>query len=428
MKKQNTRALAVKVLLLVIKQGFSFQPALVSKTCPSLAPQDASFVSFLCFGVLRFYFQLEAALALLLKKPLKDKDFDLNLLLIVGLYQLFHTDIKPHAILHETVEACQSLQKPFSKGLINGILREALRQIDTLKPPLEKAHPHWLVSSLKKAWPDHWQQIIAANLTPPPFSLRVNLSQISREAYLQKLEEKELSARVCPFTQTGLILKEGLNVEKLPGFSDGLISVQDCAAQLAAPLLDLQSKLRILDACAAPGGKMAHILETEPDVEVLAIEKDAERYARLIDTLQRLKLKAQTLCADAMTPEAWFDGQLFDRILVDAPCSATGVIRRHPDIALHRQASNIPLLAKQQENILAKLWPLLKPSGILLYVTCSVLPEENETQIKQFLQHHPDAEILPLAEKWGLAQTFGRQILNGQDDMDGFYYAKLTKK
>lgn len=429
MKKPNTRALAVKILFLVMKQGLSFQPGLVSKTFPELSPQDAAFVSYLCFGVLRFYFQLENALALLLKKPMKEKDFDLKILLLIGLFQVLHTDIQDHAIVHETVEGSRLLKKDFAKGFVNGILRESLRQKESLKTKIsvEQSHPAWLITLLKEAWPNNWQHAVLENLKPPPFSLRVNLGKISREAYFEKLAEHKLTATLCPVTESGLILKEGLDVEDLPGFAEGLISVQDCAAQLATPLLDLSPKLHVLDACSAPGGKMAHILESVPDITLLAIEKDEARFALLQRTLTRLKLSAKTLCTDASQPELWFDGQLFDRILVDAPCSATGVIRRHPDILLHRQAADIAMLAKQQQNILKRLWPLLKPSGILLYVTCSLLPEENEAQIGAFLEQHPDAKIQAIQEPWGMALQYGRQILTGENNMDGFYYAKLIK-
>lgn len=427
----NSRAMACKMLLKVVHEGKSFHPQLIVAAYPQLDERDCAFISHLCFGVLRFYNRLQGSLNGLLRRPLKPKDKDLTLLMMVGLYQLFYTDIPPFAIVHATVEASGQLSKPWARGLINGVLRQALRNGNEIKmtDPLtmRTSHPQWLVKALQQAWPQDWEHILEANLQHPPFVLRVNLSKISRENYLQSLLENEIEATPLAFCPAGILVLRGCAVESLPHFSDGFVSVQDGAAQLAGPLLNTEPSQHVLDACAAPGGKTTHLLEIEKSLNLLALDKDPQRLLRVNEALQRLNLCAKTLCADAAAPQSWWKHQTFDRILLDAPCSATGVIRRHPDIKLHRQLTDITLLAQQQKNLLDKLWPLLKPNGILLYATCSILPQENVDQIAQFLQTHSDAQELPIMENWGRAQKYGRQVLPGQHDMDGFYYARLYK-
>ena len=432
MKNTNTRALACKILLKVVKEGKSFHPQFITTIYPKLDPRDAAFVAHLCFGVLRYYLRLQGWLHTLMRQPLKPKDQDLTLLLMIGLYQIHYTDIPPYASIHATVEACRQLSKNWALKLVNGVLREAQRQGKEIHPhhnqEIRTAHPAWLVQTLQQAWPTDWETIIEANQQHPPFALRVNLNKISRNDYLQKLEDNQIAANSMAFCEAGIIIDNQTALEALPGFNEGFVSVQDGAAQLAATLLEVEAGHHILDACAAPGGKTAHLLELHPQISVVAIEKDSERFARLNNTLKRLECAANTLCADATAPEAWWDGQLFDRILLDAPCSATGIIRRHPDIKLHRQPEDILLLAKQQTLLLEKLWPLLKPGGILIYATCSILPHENVDRIEHFLQTHPDAQEYPLQGTWGAAQKYGQQILPGQHTMDGFYYARLCKK
>lgn len=429
-KAFNTRAAAAQVLVQVI-QGRSFSPQIISELFKFSKPEDKSFIAHLCFGVLRFYHRLNGWAQQLIAQPLKKKDQDLHCLVLVGLYQLYYTDIPTYAVLHNTVEGTIHLKKNWAKKLINGVLRKAaaLSLSATHETTLEitSAHPRWLVQALQKAWPQHWEQIIDANLQPPPFSLRVNNRKISTHDYLQQLKSQQLSAEPIAYCPQGIFLAQGIDVNELPGFQAGWISVQDGAGQLAAALLDLRTHQRLLDACAAPGSKTAHILETESTVSLLALDNDPQRIALLKSTLNRLQLKAEIACFDATQPQDWWDGQLFDRILLDAPCSATGVIRRHPDIKLHRQPSDLPALMAKQALLLEKLWPLLKPGGILLYATCSILPEENVDQIASFLAQHPDAQEWPIVADWGIAQTVGRQILPGQHHMDGFYYARLQK-
>ncbi len=423
--------MACKVLEKVICEVKPFHPQLVTSCFPNIDSRDASYVSHLCFGVLRFYPRLLLWLKPLMRQPLKPNDKDIELLIILGLYQLFYTDTPAYAAMHATVEATKQLKKKWAQPLVNGVLRQAQRLGEKLKNNTlvgRTAHPEWLAKALQKAWPNDWENIIEANLQHPPFVLRVNLSKISRENYLELLGEKGIQASIVEHCDAGLLLNEGISVDLLPGFATGLVSVQDGAAQLAAKLLDLKSGQRVLDACAAPGGKSAHILETMPTLKCLvALEKDETRYKRLLGSLARSGLSARTHCADATTPSTWWDGERFDRILLDAPCSATGIIRRHPDIKLHRQPQDILLLVQQQKELLEKLWPLLKPDGILLYATCSVLPQENVERIAHFLQTHPDAKELPIKDGWGIEQRFGQQILPNQH-MDGFYYARLHKQ
>lgn len=426
----NCRFMAFHILLEIVEGGRSFHPQLVAQRYPRVDSRNQSFTVHLCFGVLRFYFVLQKALTALLHKPLKAKDKDLELLMMVGLYQLFYTDTPQHAAINETVDAAHRIA-PYAKGLVNAVLRNALRQFDDIKDILThgNSQPAWLTARWKKDWPNDWQALVAANQAHPPFVLRVNPQKTNREDYLGALSEANIGAAPLAHSANGIAISEDVAIQSLPGFEDGFASVQDGSAQLAADLLQLSKAQRVLDACAAPGGKTAHMLELEPQLkEVVAIEKDEKRVSLLQSTLDRLQLSAKVICADASDTASWWDNQQFDRILLDAPCSATGVIRRHPDIKLHRQEKDLKQLTKIQSELLLQLWPLLKPGGILLYATCSTLAVENVQQITHFLATHSDAEELPIDATWGIAQTVGRQILPGQDGMDGFYYARLTKR
>lgn len=396
--------------------------------------RDRAFVQAVCYGVCRFYSRLDIILSHLLQKPMKAKDSDVHALLLVGLYQLMDMRVPSHAAVSETVNAAEKLKKSWARGLINAVLREYLRHQERIAekikhdPESEYAHPSWWIEKIQQAWPDHGQAILLANNVHPPMALRVNTRQSTREEYLAVLHEKNLMAKEIPETANGIILESPMSVEALPGFSEGKVSVQDGAAQLAAPLLNLQPGLRVLDACAAPGGKLMHILEIEPNLGALvAVEKEGERVAAIKENLARLRLNAQCICHDVGDVSGWWDGQLFDRILLDAPCSGSGVIRRHPDIKLLRQATDIPKLAEEQLRLLQALWPLLTPHGQLLYVTCSIFPEENEEVLRKFLVTQQDAHEEKIHARWGLSREIGRQILPGMYEMDGFYYACLRK-
>jgi len=429
----NLRLIAARVIDQVTA-GHSLTDCLESQLSPIRAARDRSFVQALCYGVCRFYSRLDVILSYLLKKPLKAKDTDVHALLLVGLYQLMEMRVPPHAAVAETVDATENLGKTWAQGLVNAILREYLRQREQIEEKIKEdpeafyAHPAWWIKAISLAWPDHWQEILQANNQHPPFSLRVNQLRLTREQYLDQLPAQTYSAHSIPETRSGIILETPISTDELPGFSAGDVSVQDGASQLAAPLLSLTPELRVLDACAAPGGKLMHIVETEPTLlAVIAVEKDAKRIVSIRENLTRLKVNATCICHDVSAVNVWWDGQLFDRILLDAPCSASGVIRRHPDIKLLRQPGDMKVLAKEQRHLLESLWPLLKPGGLLLYATCSIFPEENVQVVQPFLVSHADAKEDSIRAEWGVPLTVGRQILPGQHNMDGFYYVRLRK-
>jgi 16S rRNA (cytosine967-C5)-methyltransferase len=387
----------------------------------------------LCYGVIRWYFRLLAISGLLLERPLKKRDRDVGLLILVGLYQLLYLRIPPHAAVAETVETARSMGKSWAAGLVNGVLRrfqreqeQLLRRVDA-DPIARLAHPEWLLGEIRQRWPDRWQGILQAANSRPVMSLRVNLNKIDRQDYFERLRAAAIPARPIKGVASGLVLDRPQDVQLLPGFSEGLVSVQDGGAQLAAELLDLQPGQQVLDACAAPGGKSCHILEREPAVQLTAVDLDKERLERVRENLQRLKLQASLSVGDAAAPEGEWAQSSYDRILLDVPCSATGVIRRHPDIKLLRRPEDISTLVELQQRILSKVWHLLKPGGILLYATCSLLPQENEQQIERFLAGRDDVRERPVEATWGHACEQGRQTLPGEDSMDGFYYAVLEK-
>ncbi len=430
----NPRLAAVHILQRVFEQGRNLPDALGTVHSRIPDQKGRALTQALCYGVLRHSFSLDAILLQLLKKPLKDKDADLRCLLLIGLYQIIHMRVPDHAAVSETVKLTPALKKNWARAMVNGVLRNYLRQAESLLAEVEKEpvsrfdHPRWLLEKLQASWPHDWQAIATANNQPAPMTLRVNRQQISREDYLQRLQNAGNPAEACRHSQDGLRLIDAVAVEQLPGFKKGLVSVQDEAAQLAAPLLQPAPGQRILDACAAPGGKTAHILEICPGLAQLdALEKVPARHDDMRDNLQRLKLKARRITGDAAQPEAWWDGRPYDRILLDAPCSATGVIRRHPDIKSLRRAADLDALVRTQQQILQALWPLLAPGGMLLYATCSVLAEENGLQIEDFLNKHDDARLEPIERDWGSPTTAGRQILPGEENMDGFFYACLRK-
>lgn len=399
-----------------------------------VADRDQALTQELAFGTARWFQRLDGLANALLEKPLKAADRDLHALLLVGLYQLLFTRIPAHAAIDETVNAAKALKKPWAKGLLNAVLRRAQREAETLLEGLERdptirlAHPRWLQKQLKADWPQHWEAICTANNAHPPMTLRVNALQGTREDYLTSLLESDFAASASPFSPMGISLEQSCDVYRLPGFDQGRVSVQDEAAQLAAPLLELQPGQRVLDACCAPGGKTCHILELQPDLlELVALDLEPRRLQRVRENLQRLGLNATLKAADGRDLEAWWDGQPFQRILLDAPCSATGVIRRHPDIKLTRQAEDITALATLQGELLDRLWQTLEVGGILVYATCSVLPEENTQVVDAFLARQPGARELSIVAEYGLPQPHGRQLLPQQNGHDGFYLAKLMK-
>jgi 16S rRNA (cytosine967-C5)-methyltransferase len=330
------------------------------------------------------------------------------------------------------VEVTRFLKKPWATSLVNGVLRKFQRDKSKLDKLLaqnysfQTNHPAWIEATLRKNWPNQLEQIIAANNSHPPFTLRINTQKISRTEYLALLQDVDINAAATPFSSYGITLEQACDPRKLPLFSEGWISVQDEAAQLSADLLQLSPNMKVLDACCAPGGKTGHMLEVEPSLQVTALDADERRLGRVRENLNRLGVTANVICGDG-TKTDWWDGELFDRILLDAPCSATGIIRRHPDIKVLRTPEELDKLGELQVKLLRNLWSLLKPGGTLVYATCSVMPKENTQIIEGFLKRHKDAACDLLDAEWGITQNYGRQLLPSTEGHDGFYYALLKK-
>ncbi|WP_288441764.1 16S rRNA (cytosine(967)-C(5))-methyltransferase RsmB [uncultured Pseudomonas sp.] len=429
----NPRLAAARALAAVLSGKASLNSSLPGQL-EKVDERDRGLTQDLAFGTARWQPRLDLLAAQLLQKPFKAADADVQALLLVGLYQLFYSRIPAHAAIGETVGCADKLKKPWAKGLLNAVLRRAQREGQALLASMERdpvvrtAHPRWLQKSLKAFWPEQWEAICAANNAHPPMILRVNRRHHSREAYLALLTAAGIGASACQYSRDGVVLAQACDVRSLPGFAEGWVSVQDEAAQLAADLLELAPGQRVLDACCAPGGKTCHLLEAEAGLgQVVAIDLEAKRLARVRENLDRLQLDAELIACDARETASWWDGKPFQRILLDAPCSATGVIRRHPDIKLTRQAEDIPALATLQGELLDALWPTLEVGGMLLYATCSSLPTENTEVIEAFLARTPGARELDLATAAGLRQPHGRQLLAQEGGHDGFYYAKLIK-
>lgn len=423
--KPNDRLQAIKILCKLLQDKTPLYHL--------LRREHSSLIKEICFGFCRYYFKLEAIADSLLKT--RPKALEIWVSILIGLYQLRYLHIPDYAVVKETVDTLLLLKKPWGRGLVNAVLRNYCRQQGELEPKLLQNdayrynHPAWLVERLRKDWPNHWQSILQANDSHPPMSLRINCRQTNQAEYLKHLAAKDIEALTHPWSDCGIVLGKPCEVNELPGFSEGMVSVQDIAAQLAAPLLNLKPHFRVLDACAAPGGKTCHIAESEPRLlELVALDIDEKRLERVRENLQRLGLKATVTQGDAVKPETWWDGQYFDRILLDAPCSATGVIRRNPDIKLLRKASDITAVAKRQYDLLRALWPLLASGGQMVYATCSVIPEENEEQIAQFVKDTKDCLYVEQKLPFGMVTGHGWQILPGQDNMDGFFYSVLAKK
>ena len=430
----DARACAARVLVRVVAGGESLADALPDALQSVSDARQRALIQELVYGTLRWFYRLDALLQQLLQKPLKQRDADVRCLLLTGLYQLTQLAMPQRVAVNETVQATEALKKTWARALVNAVLRNYQRRAGSLAVAEEAdaevkfAHPAWFIGRLQTDWPNDWEAILTANNERPPFSLRVNQRRVTRDEYLDGLNARSIEAQPLPYVETGLMLKKPVPVEKLPGFSEGVVSVQDGAAQLAAGLLALAPGLRVLDACAAPGGKTAHILEAEPELNGLtAIDINERRLQRIEENLLRLSLHADLQQGDAAEPAAWWDGRPYDRILLDVPCSATGVIRRHPDIKLLRKPGDVATLVTRQERLLQALWPLLVPGGMLLYSTCSVLFDENSGQVARFLERQADAAEVSINAAWGRGCQQGRQLLPGEDEMDGFFFACLQK-
>lgn len=427
-KNTNLRSLSAQLIERVVDKGESLNTVL-PQAQKKLSDKDSALVQEICFGVLRTLPQLEALIGKLMERPLTGKQRVLHYLIMVGLYQLLYTRIPAHAVFAETVAGAEVLKRGSLKGLLNGVLRQFQRQQDALlasikEGPQRYLHPGWLLKRLQIAWPTQWQQIVEANNVRPPMWLRVNQQHHSRDSWLALLAETQKTAFIDAEVPEALRLESPTSVTQLPGFDQGWVTVQDVSAQRCALLLEPKNGEYILDLCAAPGGKTTHILEIAPEARVLAVDIDAQRLVRVHENLQRLGMKAEVKQGDGRLPQDWCGDELFDRILLDAPCSATGVIRRHPDIKWLRRERDIAELAKLQSEIIEAIWSQLKPGGTLLYATCSILPDENQQQISAFLERHNDAVACSL---FGAPET-GLQVFPTVDGGDGFFYAKLVKK
>lgn len=429
----QARHAAVLVISAVVAEGRSL--SVLHELFDRVEPtRDRALAMEMAYGVLRWRWRLDAILRQLLSKPLKKRDQCLNFLLWVGLYQLIYMRIPPHAAVTETVDATEALEREWARGLVNACLRRFQREQAELQSASESSnvaafsYPQWWLQRLQHDWPDGWREIACAGNERAPMTLRVNAVRQSRSDYARRLAEAGLDYELCDHADNGIRLRSATDVGTLPGFGDGDVSVQDEAAQLVPDLIDLRAGQRVLDACAAPGGKACHMAERVPSAQVVAVDVDAQRMTRLEDNVRRLGVQLTAIVGDVGKPELWWDGAQFDRILLDAPCSASGVVRRHPDIKSLRCGEDIAALAATQLALLEKLWPLLRPGGILLYVTCSVFREENDAVVSAFLRQRGGAARLPIEAAWGHSLEVGRQILPGEQLMDGFFFARIVKK
>ncbi len=422
----STRAWAARMVSAVLNDQRSLDAALADLPL-SLADNDRALVAAITYGVLRDRRVLEAMLAPRLSRAPQPL---LNALLLVGLYQLETMRIPPHAAVHATVSATAELRLAKARGMVNAILRGHQRdgaRAASEQPDVAYSHPRWLVDAIRRDWPDDWQAVLAANNAQAPMHLRVNARASARDLYLEALSEHDHTAGAMPFVEQGVTVETPMTASALPGFQAGVVSIQDGAAQLAAGLVGACEGERVLDACAAPGNKSAHLLETA-DIELLALEIDPARQTTLEQTLSRLGLVGgQAIVGDAAKPDDWWDGRPFDRILLDAPCSGSGVIRRHPDIKWLRRESDIAAAASRQGQLLDALWATLAERGRLVYATCSILRAEGSDVIASFLARTPEARERPIQAEWGEPAVHGRRIAPGQHGFDGFYYAILER-
>ena len=422
----NLRAQVIRTLL-AVQQGQSLAsilPVHLSK----VAERDRALFHELVLGTLRQWYALKSITLPLLVKPLNNETVETCL--YVGLYQVLCTRVASHAAISETVTAAKQLGYEALSGVVNAILRRVSRETSEFQTALAQAHglPSWLYKRLKKDWPEQLEQLTNTLKQTAPLTLRVNTRQISRDDYLEILHEQEIAAEACTVSAVGIVMLQNVHIPDLPGFDEGVFSIQDEHAQLCATLLpNLDGKV-VVDACAAPGGKTAHLLEKFQPKKLIALDQDAKRLLRVSENLERLQLnqeaQVEILAADATT---WNASEAVDCIVLDAPCSAIGVLRRHPDIRLLRQSSDIQQTVALQQQILQQMWQQLKVGGTLLYITCSVLKAENEQQMQQFFAEHQNAKEVKIDANWGITQLYGRQLLPKEGRGDGFYYCRIEK-
>ena len=434
----SPRSLAAHAVARILREGTTLDAALkdaLAAADPKLAPPVRS----LSYGAVRGFYRHEAILGRLLSQPVRSLDFLVRALLSVALYELEDERTPAYAVVDAAVQTAKDTDAARASGLINAVLRRYLRERESVdadiarNPATRHASPVWLADRLRADWPVRWTQLLAAGDAQAPMWLRVNGRRTTTAAYLEKLREAGIGARAEARVPLAVALDSPCDVHDLPGFAEGVVSVQDIGAQCAAFPLGLAAGQRVLDACAAPGGKTALIAEREPGLTMVALDIDPQRLGRVRENLVRGDLQAELISGDAGAPQTWWDGVPFDRILLDAPCSALGVIRRHPDIRLRKSPSDIDKLPLLQTRLLNSAWTMLAPGGRLVYATCTVTRSENRDLVAAFLHGTPDAISLP-AELWegwpdfGEADGFGRQILPGEAGADGFYYAALTKR
>ena len=438
----TSRKAALNILLSVLRDDGKSLSSLTHLT-ENLEARDAAFARMLSFGVLRFYQQLQALIKPFIKKPLKAKDIDVQLVMLMAVYQIMYSRVPEFAIVDSAVKQIRKSKKKWAASMVNAVLRGFLRQIENKEKhevlaELDSeealyAHPQWIIDRIKEDWPESWKEILQANNQQAPMTLRINLQQTTTDEFITALEKDfEISAQKISGIATAIKLEQARDVKQLPGFNEGWFSVQDAGAQLAAQILRPEAGDHILDACAAPGGKTAHMFEMQPEITVTALDISQSRLQRVEENCQRLGFKPKLITADATQVEKWWDGVQFDKILLDVPCSAVGVIRRLPDIKHLRWDEDIETLVQLQRDILLKNWRLLKSGGYLLYATCSLFKAENEQQVTWFLKQNEDAQLVSLSDVVSIgasqnSSASGLQLFPVNGDHDGFYYALLQK-
>jgi 16S rRNA (cytosine967-C5)-methyltransferase len=428
--EQQQAALAVRQVF----AGMSL-PAALAVVDDGSALRGRTLVQELAYGTLRHWGRYEALTRALATKPVTDAS--LAALICVALYQLDHTDAPPFAVVDRAVDAAGAIARPQAKALVNAMLRRYLREREALNtqvaaasPVARWSYPRWWIGRLEADHPRHWQEILAAGNERPPLTLRVNRRAGTRAALLARFAAEGVEAAAAG--AEGIIVDPPRPVTTLPGFAEGAFAVQDLGAQLAAPLLDPHDGMRVLDACAAPGGKALHLLELA-DIELVALDRDEARLERVRENLARLgtgSRNVNVVAGDAGTPSDWWDGRPFDRILADVPCTASGIVRRHPDAKWLRRKSDLAGLAGEQRRILQALWPLLAPGGRLLYATCSVFAGENELRVRDFLAETPGALRETIRFDADIPHDGGQLLPSGKGsrhNQDGFFYALLRK-
>ena len=432
--KKNPRLAAALAIEQVVYRGQQLNRTL-DTALSGHAAADKRLIAEIVNGVTRWYWLLDNYADSLMARPLRRKDRDVHCLLLTGLYQLEFNRVPSHACVNETVRAVKDLGKSWASSFLNAVMREFLSNRDEhcdqaeLDDSVRYSHPVWMIDMLKQQWPEHWSKILQANNSKPEMYLRVNTSECSVGEYLEILASHDIPAVIDGESPFGIRLQKRVHVEQLPGFAQALVSVQNPASQLVAPLMDIQPGHRVLDACSAPGGKLLHLLELYPHLEsITAIDIDEDRCMQIADNLHRAGRSATVIAADATQPGKWWDGKLFDRILIDAPCSATGIISKHPDIKHHRRPEDIEHSVSVQSSLLEALLPLLNQYGKLIYTTCSVLREENQRQVSEVLKRHPEFVAQMLPESLGLHTGNGYQRLQGVNSGDGFFYAVLRHR